>query len=368
MDYIELYYTPQDIAKYMFEIDLGAKKQEPFISAVWLKEQAFIAPEWRKQEYKTFYKTVMRFLDGCVDVADKKKDIKFWNNTGKENPNINYTEKDYINDFKKLKFTFFKELRLKFLFFEEGTLNYVYYLQFLLQKSNSNIDCLEYCLNFYRLQCRLFNGKTIDLKKCFGSESIYLSILDKEGIYSDYLRFPMAEYNEEENEDIAYTDNQNIDVEFEYDMLITTWDLIEYFKKENVKQKGRSNQLQLIELLCSHYWEFLYTSNNYSLAYLIYEETKRCAEYSYTPSYTQKYNLIKYIKIKVIRTDTPLLVNLDLLLDDLRLPHNQESMKKLQIYLKYYELGCLINGQECNVETLTPQAIVQIVNLTKEGS
>ena len=55
MDYKDLFYTPQDIAKFIYDINLGVKSQEPLINAIWQKEYAFILPKYRADTYKNFY-------------------------------------------------------------------------------------------------------------------------------------------------------------------------------------------------------------------------------------------------------------------------------------------------------------------------
>jgi len=340
MDYKDLFYTPQDIARVIFEMDLGAQKQEPFIRTVWEKECAFISPEWRNKDYKTFYQTVARFLDGCVDVEDKKKDIAFWQEAGKDNPKVFFSESNYINDFSKLKFYFFKELRLKLLFFSEKQ-TFIYKADTLLEKCNSDIVVLEQILFFYRLTCFYYKNAvqytSIQLAQKEG-KILYFTLKDEEGIYDNFFEMIKkvdAIENEEENGNELVEDSSEDNTPFDTEMYITAIDLLDFFKKMQIKQKGKNNQLQFINYLTLYYNDLLAVSDPYISALKIFDDVKECSKSEWNK---RKYSLIKYIKLYVIRTDECVIVKLWQLLDDVKLDYSDNAMNFLNIIFGYYGL------------------------------
>ena len=367
MDYKDLFYTPQDIARVIFEMDLGAQKQEPFIRTVWEKEYAFISPEWRKKDYKTFYQTVSRFVDGCVDVEDKKKDIAFWQEAGKDNPKVIFSESNYINDFSKLKFYLFKELRLKLLFFSEKQ-TLIYKADTLLEKCNSDIVVLEQILFFYRLTCFYYKNAVQHTSiKSAQKEGkfLYFTLKEEEGIYDNFLDMINsvdANEDEEENEDDLVEDSSDDDFPFDNEMYITSIDLQDFFKKMQIKQMGKNNQLQFIYVLTLYYNQYLNVSDPYIAALKIYDEVKDVSKWEWNK---RKYMLLKYIKLYVIRTKECVIVKLWQLLDDVKLDYSDSAMDTLNKYFEYYGLVLFDGDNEIKFDTsISPQDNITIGDIS----
>lgn len=337
---VDLYYFPQDIAYFMFEIDLGAKSQEPFVRAVWSKEFSYIAPEWRKNGYKGFYKAVLRYLDGCVDVDDKKKDIAFWNAAGKDNPNINYTEADYINDPAKLNYYFFKSMRLKLLFFNKKESSVCQSKKIL--DVYSDLNELEKYLTFYHLEYHFYGygGKTTaplsKLKK--STNFLYFTLTDGVGIYGDF------------RDEVA--DDEDVDDEPtlpEMDMYINILDLVHFFKMMDIKQKGKNNQFQFVQTMVADYLRYLWISESYNLAYLIYDRVKETKNSTPMP----KFALLKYIKLYTIRTGCRYECKVNDLYNDAALSGTERPLSVLKSYLESYGLVCFVDDNKADISKLT---------------
>lgn len=361
MDYTDLYYIPQDLAWFIYEIDLGARKQEKFIRAVWEKEFSFIAPQWRRAGYKVFFQSVSRYLDGCVDVEDKKKDIEYFNSLQDQKSTTFYSEDNYINDSSKLKYYYFKERRLKLLFFNAQQKS-LFVVKFFLDFWAHDLNLLKQIMEFYRLSIYYYsNGvkTTADLDTLQESSNImYFSVDDDEGIYDDFLDEEDKPNNEVVGEDnngknIPEEDDkpEEDDIPFDYDMLIFPGDILYFFNQLNIKQKGKNNQSQFLEALIRENFGYLSVSDPYFLSQMVYENTKRLAELNFETR-MGKFNLIKFIKLYVLRMGYWMTVYTSDLLDDVKLPYSKESLKLLKKYLDYYCLGCFIDRTPIDVETL----------------
>lgn len=355
MDYSDFYYIPQDIAWFIYDIDLGAQKQEKFIRAVWEKEFSFIAPHWRRAGYKVFFQTVSRYFDGCVDVEDKKKDIAYFNSLQDKKSTTFYSENDYINDPSLLKYYYFKERRLKLLFFNSQQKN-IFVVKFFLDFWAHDLNRLERIMDFYRLSIYYYsNGdKTAaDLATLQDSTNImYFSISDGEGIYDDFFNEeetsnnePVSENNNEEEE------NNGEEFPFDYDMYISSADILYLFNQLNIKQKGKNNQTQFIEYLVANYFGYLYASDNYALSQMVYEQTKKLANLDYDCRF-DKFKLLKYIMLYILRTGTPYCVSVTDLVADVKLANSIESLSLLREYLDYYGLACYKDSKLVEVESL----------------
>ena len=359
MDIQDLFYTPQDIAKFIFGLNLGAKSQEPLISAVWIKEQAFIAQKWRKVSYKEFFQTVSRYLDGCVDVDDKKKDLAYLSNIHHDNAKINFSEDEYINDFSKLKFSFFKELRLKMMF-SDGKTPFLYQFSILLKQTDYNLETLQKCLDFYRFTYTVA-GKCRSLSKIGSSDTLQMSVIDGKGIYNDFMDFPKAEYQDDKDDDIAEDDGDVADFQFDTELLITAVDLQFFFKTMQIKQMGKNNQLQFINFLTDNYFEYLDISDGYLAALKIYEDAKRFAEFKWK---RRKFELLKYIKLYTLRTGTYYHSTVSDLIDDVG---GDATLEQLKLYLTYYGLVVFVGNDEADVETLELEQEIDIYDVSFLG-
>jgi len=353
MNYSDLFYTPQDIARFMFETDLGAQKRGPFVSAVWENERAFVSPQWRKQDFNTFYKTVSRFYDGCMDVEDKKKDINFWKEAGKDNPKINFSENDYINDFSKLKFYFFKALRLKLLFMSEKQTG-VYRVEFLAGKAYADLEVLQKCLSFYRLEYYFYSDgekKTAAFNELLKeARLVYFTLTDGDGIYDDF-----AEKKAEilENEEVEEEDNEenNDDFEMSWDMYISAFDLLEFFNEFKIKQKGKNNQFQYTQFWVNNCFKYLSSSQPYTHAYMLYDKTKELAKWDYKPNKTRFY-LIKQIKLYTTSSGNYYNCQLVDLFNDVGVSGMERPLSLLKKYLDYYGLVVFVGDDEADIEKL----------------
>ena len=362
MDYTDLYYIPQDLAWFIYEIDLGARKQEKFIRAVWEKEFSFIAPQWRRAGYKVFFQNVSRYVDGCVDVEDKKKDIEYFNSLQDQKSTTFYSENNYITDSSQLKFYYFKERRLKLLFFNSQQKS-LFVVKFFLDFWAHDLDCLKRIMEFYRLSIYYYsNGvkTTADLDALQESSNImYFSVDDGDGIYDNFLDEEDVSNNEVVGEDNNSEEEQEDDIPFDYNMYIYPGDILYFFNQLNIKQKGKNNQSQFLEFLVREYFGYLSVSVPYFLSQMVYEDTKRLAELNYDAR-MGTFNLLKYIKLYVLRTGISMTVSVSDLLSDVKLPYSQDSLKQLKKYLEYYELECYINHQPTDIETLNLDQRIEI--------
>jgi hypothetical protein len=174
-------------------------------------------------------------------------------------------------------------------------------------------------------------------------------LIDGDGIYNDYFEtIKQIENQDAFKEDETELENSEDDFPFETEMYITSFDLCEFFKKMQIKQMGKNNQLQFINSLTENYFLLLEESDTYIAALKIYEEVKRLSEMEWN---RRKYSLIKYIKLYVIRTGECVIVKLWQLLDDVKLDYSDNTMNFLNIIFEYYGLVLFDGDNEIKFDT-----------------